>query len=132
MHKIESTEDTWSAEISVSDSEKRDKVSGTTTIRDDIHGIGKVYKPENLATRISEIMDQLVKESSSDFSTETIIVRIESNFVIDLTIIDLPGIIRTTTAGQSQSVISQVDNLLNYFMKQQRTIILAVIPANQV
>lgn len=41
------------------------------------------------------------------------------------------GIIRTTTVGQTRNVITEVDMLLESFIKQARTIILAVIPANQ-
>lgn len=44
--------------------------------------------------------------------------------------IDLPGIIRTTTVGQSKSDIGLVDNLLKCFLEKERTIILAIVPAN--
>ena len=50
----------------------------------------------------------------------------------DLTVVDLPGIIRTVTAGQNVSVIEQVNRLIKSFLSDRRTIILAVIPANQV
>jgi GTP-binding protein EngB required for normal cell division len=48
----------------------------------------------------------------------------------DLTIIDLPGIVRTHISGQDTTVKEQVDSLLEHFLKQERTIILAVIPVN--
>jgi len=50
--------------------------------------------------------------------------------VPDLTLIDLPGIVRTTTSGQSKHVISMVDNLIDKYLQQERTIVLAVIPAD--
>ena len=46
--------------------------------------------------------------------------------------IDLPGIVRTATQGQTTSVIEEVNGLIGHFLKQERTIILAVIPSNQV
>lgn len=49
----------------------------------------------------------------------------------NLSLIDLPGIIRTTTAGQDRSVIANVDALLETYLRQPETVILAVIPANQ-
>ena len=48
----------------------------------------------------------------------------------DLTIIDLPGIVRTTLEGQSKTVVADVDSLLQRYLDQKRTIILAVIPSN--
>ena len=46
--------------------------------------------------------------------------------VPDLTIIDLPGIVRTTVAGQNASVVDDVRGLLDRYLKLQRTIFLAV------
>ena len=46
--------------------------------------------------------------------------------VLDLTIIDLPGIVRTHVAGQDASVMQDVRDLLDRYLKQDRTVILAV------
>lgn len=46
--------------------------------------------------------------TTNNFSTETINVRLSSPEVPDLTVVDLPGIIRTSTAGQNPAVIAQV------------------------
>ena len=48
----------------------------------------------------------------------------------DLTIIDLPGIVRTATEGQEASIVEQIDGLIEKYLKQPRTIILAVVGAN--
>lgn len=114
----------WHAELTV-------KQDPNSRLPADIDGLGTVYNVSDLASRISQITEQLVKDSTHGFSFDIIHVRVTGPDVVDLTIIDLPGIIRTTTAGQNQGVISQVDRLLDHFMKQSRTIILAVIPANQ-
>ena len=58
-------------------------------------------------------------------------VRVEAPGAPDLTVIDLPGIVRTSTAGQDPAVIGQVNDLINAYLKQERTIVLAVVPANQ-
>ncbi len=57
--------------------------------------------------------------------------RLVSPHVPDLTVVDLPGIIRTATAGQDTRVIAQVNSLIESYLAQERTIILCVIPANQ-
>jgi interferon-induced GTP-binding protein Mx1 len=97
-----------------------------------IDGTGPVASANDLADRIARLTERLTKQSSSGFSRDSIFVRIEASDVPNLILVDLPGIIRTTTVGQSKDVITEVDNMLNYFMTQPRTIILAVVPANQV
>lgn len=86
--------------------------------------------PEELNTIILRLTHTLT-QSSQHFSSDAIIVRISSPESPDLTLIDLPGIIRTATMGQGPQIITQIDNLIDNFLKQDRTIILAVIPANQ-
>jgi len=39
--------------------------------------------------------------------------------------------VRTATVGQGAQVITQIDNLITHYLKQDNTIILAIIPANQ-
>ena len=58
-------------------------------------------------------------------------VSVQSSTTPNLSLIDLPGIIRTTIYGQEKRVIANVNDLLDSFMRQPETIILAVIPANQ-
>ncbi|CAM9738719.1 unnamed protein product, partial [Ectocarpus sp. 13 AM-2016] len=82
-------------------------------------------------TKLLERLTDGLTSTSSNFSTETINVRLSSPDVPDLTVVDLPGIIRTSTAGQDPAVIAQVNNLIESFLEQARTIILCVIPANQ-
>jgi interferon-induced GTP-binding protein Mx1 len=63
-------------------------------------------------------------------STDSVIAEISSPDVPDLTLIDLPGIVRTTTAGQRKDIIHSVDALIDKYLNQPRTIVLAVIPSN--
>ena len=48
----------------------------------------------------------------------------------DLTIIDLPGIVRTEVDGQEKGVVARVKSMLMHYLEQKRTIILAVVPSN--
>ena len=59
-----------------------------------------------------------------------ILVEVVSPKAPDLTIIDLPGIVRTLTEGQKEDTIATVDAMLKHFLDQPRTCILAVLPAN--
>jgi interferon-induced GTP-binding protein Mx len=62
---------------------------------------------------------------------QSIVIEVRAPGLPDLTLIDLPGIVRTTTSGQSSNVMAQVNALVEKYLLQERTIILAVVPANQ-
>jgi interferon-induced GTP-binding protein Mx1 len=87
----------------------------------DVNGLGAVI----------ERLTNTLCDGSNAFSTDSIIVNLVSPDACDLTVVDLPGIIRTATAGQSVAMIDQVNKLIKSFLIDRRTIILAVIPANQ-
>lgn len=86
-----------------------------------------IEKPGDVAKVISEFTTQLVA-STSGFSDVSIVIECEGPNCPDLTIIDLPGIVRTTTAGQDQTVIETVNALLEKYLRKERTVILAVAP----
>jgi interferon-induced GTP-binding protein Mx1 len=113
----------WTADVSISG----DIAPGT-----DVKFVeGSFKSPVELSAKLIEAADMICGPSSNGFSTTSINVAIRSPSTPNLTLVDLPGIVRTTTNGQNKSVISAVDNLLEYFLRQPETVILAVIPANQ-
>jgi interferon-induced GTP-binding protein Mx1 len=93
--------------------------------------IETVHSPNELSLLLERASTLITAKSSNGFSRDSIHVHVESAHTPDLSLVDLPGIIRTTTAGQDRSVINEVDELLRHYMLQQETVILAVIPANQ-
>jgi interferon-induced GTP-binding protein Mx1 len=103
----------WSASVSTT--------SSTQTIT--------AETPTELTAIISRLTNTLTQ--NRHFSTDAIIVKLHSIDSPDLTVIDLPGIVRTVTIGQGSQIITDVDCLISEYLKQDRTIILAVIPANQ-
>lgn len=107
----------WSARVSLSTTWQPDEC-------------GEVSSPPELGTRIEELTKRLLEGSNAEFSTESIVIDISSADVSDLTVVDLPGIIRTTTQGLTGSAIDDVNALIDSYLQQSRTIILAVIPAN--
>lgn len=91
----------------------------------------------DITEKIQEATDKLCPVSSKAglegaqiCADEMIEIQLQSPGAPDLTFIDLPGIVRTTTKGQSKNVIAQVDNLLSRYLKQKRKLVLAVIPAD--
>ena len=98
---------------------------------DDPSAVITVDDKANITAHIEELTKALCGEDTfCHDKTKYIEVKIIAPDVPDLTIIDLPGIVRTATEGQSKTVIQDVDALLSNYLKQERTVVLAVIPAN--
>ena len=92
----------------------------------------KLEKAEDVADVIEKLTAKLCEREGGAFSTTAaVVIKLRSPDVPDLTLLDLPGIVRTAVAGQSQSVIGDVNSLIETYLKQERTVVLAVIPANQ-
>ncbi|KAJ1460259.1 P-loop containing nucleoside triphosphate hydrolase protein [Pelagophyceae sp. CCMP2097] len=92
---------------------------------------GIVKDRESLGRAIEQLTQVLCSGSSNSFSTHSIVIELRSPDVPDLTLLDLPGIVRTNVAGQDASVVKDVNTLIDSYLRQERTIVLAVMPANQ-
>ena len=91
-----------------------------------------VKNKEGLAKEIENLTNKLCGGEDNVIWTEDAIeIKLVAPDVPDLTIIDLPGIVRSKIEGQADSIIENVDALLNKYLEDKRTVILAVIPANQ-
>lgn len=88
---------------------------------------GPIRSKADVAEKIEQLTAALIGDDP--FSSSSIVVEIEAPDVPDLTIIDLPGLVRTTTAGQKTSIIKQVDALVQRYLEMEQTIVLAVVPA---
>ncbi|CAN0194370.1 unnamed protein product [Ascophyllum nodosum] len=92
---------------------------------------GDVASPEALRGVIEELMNEICSGEANGFSSDFIAIEIKSPDCPDLTLIDLPGIVRTAVTGQSQGVITEVNGLIENYLRSERTIILAIVPSNQ-
>ena len=109
--------DTWSASLF------RQPETGDPT---------KAEKVEDLASlgrRISEHQTALCPNGT--VSSGVIDITLEAPEVPNLTLIDLPGIVHATTTGQSESMVSQVSELVDSYLQQERTLILAVLESHR-
>jgi len=92
---------------------------------------GPVDSIEELCEKITILTDFVTGSKLTSFSEDCLVIRISSPDSPDLTIVDLPGIVRTSTQGQDFAVIAQVNQLIERYIAQPNTIILAVVPCNQ-
>mmetsp|Transcript_7140 Transcript_7140/g.22532 ORF Transcript_7140/g.22532 Transcript_7140/m.22532 type:complete len:735 (+) Transcript_7140:293-2497(+) len=99
--------------------------------RDQPKEAGVVPNAAALTEKIELLTKVLCDASAGSFSTDSIVIEMSSPDVPDLTLLDLPGIVRTAVSGQGLGVIDEVNGLIDKYLSQERTIVLAVMPANQ-
>ncbi|CAL5382251.1 unnamed protein product [Camellia sinensis] len=80
-----------------------------------------------------EIADETDRETgrSKQISTVPIYLSIYSPNVVNLTLIDLPGLTKVAIDGQSESIVQDIENMVQSYIEKPNCIILAISPANQ-
>ena len=85
----------------------------------------------------NEIRDEIEKETdrevkgSQGISSKPINLRIYSSDVLDLTLVDLPGMTRVPVGDQPTDIEIQIENMLLEYIENENCLILAVTAANQ-
>ncbi|XP_051869301.1 interferon-induced GTP-binding protein Mx3-like [Pristis pectinata] len=82
--------------------------------------------PTQLEAEILKAQDVLAENKS--ISSELISVLVESTVAPDLTLIDLPGIVRVAVGNQPQDIGEKTRKLIKNYIEKKETIILVVIP----
>ncbi|KAF2305623.1 hypothetical protein GH714_007097 [Hevea brasiliensis] len=54
-----------------------------------------------------------------------------TDFVVNLTLIDLPGLTKVAVEGQPESIVEDIENMVRTYVEKPNCIILAISPANQ-
>jgi interferon-induced GTP-binding protein Mx1 len=96
---------------------------------DDRGTIVEVSTIEEITAEIEKLTNQLVEEGQN-ISDDSIIIKCKGPTMPDFTLTDLPGIVRTVVDGEDDSMIERIRDLIHRYMTQERTIILAVHPAD--
>ncbi|KAG8391944.1 hypothetical protein BUALT_Bualt01G0239700 [Buddleja alternifolia] len=80
-----------------------------------------------------EISDETDRETghSRQISTVPIYLSIYSPYVVNLTLVDLPGLTKVAVDGQPESVVMDIENMVRSYIEKPNCIILAISPANQ-
>ncbi|NP_001311837.1 dynamin-related protein 5A [Nicotiana tabacum] len=80
-----------------------------------------------------EIADETDRETgrSKQISSVPIYLSIYSPNVVNLTLIDLPGLTKVAVEGQSEGIVADIENMVRSYIEKPNCIILAVSPANQ-
>ncbi|CAN1254463.1 Dynamin-related protein 5A [Linum perenne] len=80
-----------------------------------------------------EIADETDRETgrSKQISSVPIHLSIYSPNVVNLTLIDLPGLTKVAVEGQSDNIVQDIENMVRSFIEKPNCLILAISPANQ-
>ncbi|XP_024543962.1 dynamin-related protein 1E [Selaginella moellendorffii] len=80
-----------------------------------------------------EIQDETdrITGRSKQISPVPIHLSIYSRNVVNLTMIDLPGLTKIAVDGQPESIVGDIENMVRSYVEKENTIILAISPANQ-
>lgn len=80
-----------------------------------------------------EIADETDRETgrSKQISSVPIHLSIYSPNVVNLTLIDLPGLTKVAVEGQPDSIVQEIENMVRSYIEKPNCIILAISPANQ-
>jgi GTPase SAR1 family protein len=79
---------------------------------------------------ISTAQEFIIKTSKKDVAFDVVEVALTTPDSFDLTLIDLPGIVRLAGAGEKASIVEDIQALNQEYLTNERCIILAVVPAN--
>ncbi|OVA05673.1 Dynamin central domain [Macleaya cordata] len=80
-----------------------------------------------------EIQDETdrITGKSKQISPIPIHLSIYSPNVVNLTLIDLPGLTKVAIEGQPESIVEDIENMVRSYVEKPNSIILAISPANQ-
>ncbi|KAG8363488.1 hypothetical protein BUALT_Bualt19G0027600 [Buddleja alternifolia] len=80
-----------------------------------------------------EIADETdrITGKSKQISPVPIHLSIYSPNVVNLTLIDLPGLTKVAVEGQPESIVEDIENMVRTYVEKPNCIILAISPANQ-
>ncbi|KAL7121567.1 hypothetical protein ACP275_02G189700 [Erythranthe tilingii] len=80
---------------------------------------------------ISDETDRETGRGGRTISTVPIYLSIHSPNVVNLTLIDLPGLTKVAVEGQPESIVMEIEDMVRSYIEKPNCIILAISPANQ-
>ncbi|XP_009762971.1 phragmoplastin DRP1C [Nicotiana tabacum] len=107
------------------------KTEGGAEYAEFLHAPKKKY-PDFAAVR-QEIADETdrITGKTKQISNVPIHLSIYSPNVVDLTLIDLPGLTKVAVEGQPESIVEDIEMMVRSYVEKPNCIILAISPANQ-
>ena len=95
------------------------------------------HRPGEIFTDFNKINDEIVAETDRvtgtgrNVSPEPIRLKLWSHDVLNLTLVDLPGLTKVSIEGQNPNIVQEIHDMVKSFVAKPDSLILAVTPANQ-
>ncbi|XP_050235181.1 phragmoplastin DRP1E-like [Mercurialis annua] len=96
-----------------------------------------LHLPKKRITDFSVVRQEIQDETdrmtgkSKQISPVPIHLSIYSPNVVNLTLIDLPGLTKVAVEGQPESIVKDIENMVRSYVEKPNCLILAISPANQ-
>ncbi|XVF85457.1 hypothetical protein PTKIN_Ptkin17bG0119400 [Pterospermum kingtungense] len=96
-----------------------------------------LHAPKKRFTDFAAVRKEIADETdritgkTKQISNIPIHLSIYSPHVVNLTLIDLPGLTKVAVEGQSESIVEDIENMVRSYVEKPNSIILAITPANQ-
>ncbi|XP_034231076.1 dynamin-1-like protein [Thrips palmi] len=94
-----------------------------------LHAEDCIFNMEDICTEI-EARTSVIAGSNRGIVPSEITLNVFSPHVVDLTLVDLPGITKNPVGDQPKDIEAQIEHLINHYISNPLTIILAVVTAN--
>ncbi|RDW57256.1 hypothetical protein BP5796_12706 [Coleophoma crateriformis] len=107
-----------------------EKASSGFEFREKFVGILKGAYKNGQANKKMGLRADILTGDGAVFSEDGLKIEVKGPHEDYLTVIDVPGIFRTTTQGTTKEDMAMVRELVKRYIKEDRTIILAVLPSN--
>ena len=85
---------------------------------------------EQLTEAISRAQQHILDLTGKDVAPDVVSVKLQGPSCVNLTLIDLPGIVRTTGLRESDTLSQDIQSLMEEYLQNPKCVILAVLPAN--
>jgi Dynamin family len=85
---------------------------------------------QDLTSHIADAQKHIITTTGKDVARDVVGIKVAGPQCEDLTLIDLPGIVRSTCKGESETLAQDVQSLIDDYLKNSRCVILAVHPVN--
>ncbi|XP_057507376.1 phragmoplastin DRP1C-like [Actinidia eriantha] len=107
------------------------KIAGGAEYAEFLHAPKKRFS--DFASVRKEIADETdrITGKTKQISNVPIHLSIYSPNVVNLTLIDLPGLTKVAVEGQPDSIVQDIENMVRSYVENPNCIILAISPANQ-
>ena len=84
----------------------------------------------SITSAVADAQAHIIRKTGKEVARDVVSVEIRGPHCQDLTLIDLPGIVRTSGKSESSSLSADIQSLMNDYLHNPRCVILAVLPSN--